>query len=187
VKTSRLRLRRFSHADLPTFLAYRNDLETAYYEGREPITPEAAQQFIDSMQIIEPGNPGEWFQIAIELQQTGVHIGDIGFRVQSSTLGQAEIGYRLARAYHGQGYGQEAVEAVLGYAFAVLGIHRITATVDTRNLPSIRLLERMGFRREGHFQESYWLYDHWTDDFLYAILAHDWEGKRAEKNPERSR
>ncbi len=84
LKTARLRLRRFTHADLPTFLAYRNDLETGYFEGRAPITPEAATKFMDEMRTLEPGTPGEWFQIAIELESTGSHIGDIGFRARSS-------------------------------------------------------------------------------------------------------
>lgn len=187
LRTARLRLRRFNHADLPTFLAYRNDLETGYYDGREPVTPEAATKFMDEMRTIEPGMPGEWFQIAIELESTGTHIGDIGFRARSSAPQQAEIGYRLARLYHGQGYAQEAVSAVLDYAFTVLGVHRITATVDTQNLPSIRLLERLGFRREGHFKQSYWLYDHWTDDFLYALLSNEWGLKQTNQNAERAK
>ena len=67
---------------------------------------------------------------------------------------------------------------VLDYAFGSLGLHRIIAIADCRNAPSWALLERLGMRREGHFVENSWFKGDWADEYLYAILRHEWLSKR---------
>ena len=51
---------------------------------------------------------------------------------------------------------------------------RIIASVDPRNTVSIRLIERIGFRKEAHFKESYYLRGEWVDDLIYAKLKEEW-------------
>jgi RimJ/RimL family protein N-acetyltransferase len=58
---------------------------------------------------------------------------------------RAEIGYALGRDHWGNGYIQEALQALITYAFDELNLHRLEADVDPRNAPSIRTLERLGF------------------------------------------
>ena len=74
----------------------------------------------------------------------------------------------------GKGYATEALRAMVDYLFANLGKHRIVASVDPRNTPSIRLIERLGFRKEAHFKESYYLRGEWVDDIIYAMLRTEW-------------
>ena len=58
--------------------------------------------------------------------------------------------------------------------FRVMGKHRIYASVDPRNLPSIKLLERIGMRKEALFKKSLWFKGAWADDLIYAVLDEEW-------------
>ncbi|WP_244422540.1 GNAT family N-acetyltransferase [Ktedonobacter racemifer] len=67
---------------------------------------------------------------------------------------QAEIGYTLARAYHGKGYPTEAVTCWLNYAFQAFHLYRVIAIADCENHASYALMERLGMRHEGHFIQT---------------------------------
>ncbi len=100
-------------------------------------------------------------------------MGDIGVnRLEDGR--QAEIGYTVAPAFQRRGYGAEAVARMLDHLLVEQGLHRVSAECDTRNLASLSLLERLGFRREGHLRSSTWSKGAWSDDYLYAILADEW-------------
>lgn len=174
LETERLRLRHFLEADLPAFVAYRNDPEIARYQGWEGISEAEAWAFIVEQRVAQPGVPGEGFQIAIELKETGTLIGDCFFKVNAHDKRQAEIGYTLARAYHGKGYATEAVTCWLNYAFQAFHLHRVIAIADCENHASYALMERLGMRREGHFIQNAWFKGHWCDEYLYAILREEW-------------
>jgi len=73
------------------------------------------------------------------------------------------------------------VRALLDFLFSEYGLHRITAVCDALNVPSARLLERIGMRREGQFLENVWFKGAWGDEYSYAILEREW---RQIRNPE---
>jgi RimJ/RimL family protein N-acetyltransferase len=112
----------------------------------------------------------------VALRESDALIGDCFFRLVDYDPRQAEIGYSFARARQGQGYASEAVRALLGRAFGVLGLHRVIAYVVAPNLRSVALLERVGMRRDGHLRRSFALGGEWLDEYLYAILAEEWRG-----------
>ena len=87
---------------------------------------------------------------------------------------RAEVGYALARAVWGRGYLAEVLPALLTFAFDTLDLHRVEADVDPRNAPSIRALERLGFRREGHLRERYHVAGEVQDAVLYGLLRREW-------------
>lgn len=93
---------------------------------------------------------------------------------------RAEVGYALGRAYWGHGYIQEALHALLDYAFGVLGLHRIEADVDPRNAASIRTLERLGFQREGYLRERWQVGGEILDGVFYGLLQPDWENTKGD-------
>jgi RimJ/RimL family protein N-acetyltransferase len=177
LETPRLRLRRFREADLPLFMAYRNDPEVARYQGWDSISLPEAQAFIEEQRRIQPGVPGVGMQIAIEWKATGLLVGDCYFCVQADDSEQAELGYTLATAAQGRGLATEAVAAWLAYAFDAYHLHRVTALLDVENHRSAALLERLGFRREGHFLRSAWFKGKWCDEYLYAILREEWQAR----------
>jgi RimJ/RimL family protein N-acetyltransferase len=56
-----------------------------------------------------------------------------------------------------------------------LKLHRLSATADPRNLASVKLLERLGFRKEAHFVKSLWFKGEWADDVVYGLLREEWK------------
>ena len=183
LETARLKLRRFRESDLEPFMAYRNDPEVSRYQGWVSVGEPAARLFVAEMQHASPGKPGEWFQFAIEEQASGALAGDCALRRGLEEPRQAEIGYSLARAFQGRGYALEAISALLAYAFRRFDLHRVVAITDVRNLPSVRLLERLGLRREGHFIQNAWFKGAWSDEYLYAILRQEWEQRSGQGAP----
>jgi RimJ/RimL family protein N-acetyltransferase len=173
LETERLLLRRLRESDLAPFLAYRNDPEVARYQDWEGCTEAEARGMIQAVGPEEPFVPGEWFQVAVELRETGELVGDLGFRISEDGK-QGEVGYTLAREHWGEGYATEAVSRLLDHAFGVLGLHRVYAVVDQENAPSAAVLERAGLRREGAFVENAWFKGRWSSEFLYATLRKEW-------------
>ena len=174
--SSRLRLRPFQEADLETFAAYRSDPDVARYQSwNTPYTLEQAQAFYEELRREQPGTPGSWYQLAVERLDHPGMIGDCYLHVLASDPQQGEIGFTFSPQHQGQGYATEAVRRLLGYLFGELNLHRVTATCDVENLPSARLLERIGMRREGHFIENIWFKGTWGSEYLYAILNQEWQ------------
>jgi RimJ/RimL family protein N-acetyltransferase len=172
IATERLTLRRFRTSDAETLAAYRSDPEVARYQSwSAPYTLSQARLAVAGLSTGHPDEPG-WFQYAIERTGDHTHIGDIGVNLHENRM-QAEIGFTLATAHQGNGYATEAVHAVLDHLFGVRGLHKVSAECDARNHASARLLERLGFFREGHRRAHTWLKDEWTDDLLYGLLASD--------------
>ena len=176
LETERLLLRRLRESDLESFLGYRNDPEVARYQSWEGCTKAEARGTILAMGREEPFAPGEWFQFAVGLKETGTLVGDLGFRVGEDGR-QAEVGYTLAREQWGMGYASEAVSLLLDHAFGVLGLHRVYAITDQENAPSVAVLERLGLRREGAFVENAWFKGRWSSEYLYATLRGEWLGR----------
>ena len=83
---------------------------------------------------------------------------------------RAEIGYSLGRASQGQGLAAEALRGAIGHAFSELGLERIEADVDPRNESSWRLLERLGFRREGLLRNRWRVDGEVNDSYIYGLL-----------------
>ena len=102
------------------------------------------------------------------------HVSLFNFSEQS---GRADIGYGLARRHWGQGFMHEALTAVVGYAFGPLGLRRLEADIDPRNLASVRALERLGFAREGLLRERWQVGDEISDTVLMGLLAREWQSR----------
>jgi RimJ/RimL family protein N-acetyltransferase len=154
-------------------LAYRCDPEVARYQSWEPQSLEEVRTFIDSIQKQEFNSPG-WYQVGIALQAADALIGDCGIHVLENDSRIVEIGITIAPAAQSNGYASEALNAILDLLFGKLGKHRVFASVDARNLPSMALLKRIGMRQEAHFVQSLWFKDVWADDVVFAILASEW-------------
>lgn len=177
--TERLILRRFADHDLSPFLAYLNDPLVSRYQTWESYTEEQARDVIEKQKHLEPGQPGKWFTFALELKETRQLVGHIALSIKEQDIQQAEIGFTLAREFHGKGLAREAATCVLDYVFQALGLHRVVAIADCENESSVNLLGRLGMRREGHFIQNIWFKGKWGDEYLYAILREEWLQRRA--------
>ncbi|MGQ3412477.1 GNAT family N-acetyltransferase [Natrinema sp. LN54] len=101
-------------------------------------------------------------------------IGTIGLHSIEWETRKAEIGYWIAPDHHGRGYGTEATERVVRYAFDQLGLHRIAARVFEFNEPSKRLLEKAGFTQEGVHRDGEFIDGEWQDVYWYGLLENEW-------------
>lgn len=144
--TPRLQLRRLAARDLAPFQAYRGDAELGRYQGWQPMDEAAALAFLQQMALSPFCPAGAWFQIGICAQGSDVLIGDIGLHLHADAT-VAEIGFTLARAAQGQGWGSEAVAAAVALVFAHTPAQRVLGITDTRNTASVRLLQRVGMKR----------------------------------------
>ena len=176
-ETPRLRVRAFSPADVEAFVAYRADPDVARYQSWSDYTLERGRAFVASLQGASPGVPGQWLQLALESRADGVLVGDLALKVDQDEPRQAEMGFTLAPAHQGRGYGTEAVTALLGHCFDTLGLHRVVAVTDALNTPSAALLARVGMRREAHFHENVFFKGAWGSELLFAVLEREWAAR----------
>jgi aminoglycoside 6'-N-acetyltransferase len=139
----RVSLRRLAAADLPAFQAYRHDASVGLYQDWAPLSDEDASQFIADMSHVALFPRGQWVQLAIADRRTNALIGDLGVCVAADGV-SAEIGITLASAAQGMGFATDALQALIRLTFDQAAVLRISAGVDARNLPAIRLLGRVG-------------------------------------------
>jgi ribosomal-protein-alanine N-acetyltransferase len=91
---------------------------------------------------------------------------------------RAELGYWLGLAHHGRGLMTEAAGAVLGCAFARLGLHKVTVRAFAHNTASLRVIEKLGFARVGLLQRDVLRDGVWHDQILFELLADSPEAQR---------
>ncbi|MEH2073601.1 MAG: GNAT family N-acetyltransferase [Nostoc sp.] len=177
LETHRLLMRDFVEADWQAVFAYQSDplyLRYSYWMHRtEKDVCEFIQMFIGE----QKEQPRTKFQLAVVLKEENRLIGNCGIRVNDSELREANIGYELNTQFWGQGYATEAARAILKFGFEELVMHRIWSWCVAENVASVRVLEKIGMRREGHLLEKELIKGRWCDNFLYAILDREWKAK----------
>lgn len=96
-------------------------------------------------------------------------------------LCSAYLGYHAGKSYAGRGYMREGIDLVLRQAFGPLKLHRVEANIQPENTASIRLVERLGFRKEGYSPKYLKIGGKWRDHERWAILKEEWmkQKKRA--------
>lgn len=171
--TRRLTIRPIAPRDIDIFVDYRNVDEIARYQDWTlPYTREMAVDLVGEVGRLGRPTPGEWVQLTIE--HDGVMVGDIAVWMDDACeLGS--IGYTVAPEHQGRNYAVEAAEAVVAWLFEQSDVHRVTATIDPRNMASARVLERCGFEYTGTARSSAFVRGEWTDDARFSLLQTDWE------------
>lgn len=176
IRTERLILRRFESSDLDAFHAYHSLPETARF------LPGLAKTYTQSMERVGQyanftfDKEGDWVCLAIQAKAQPELMGEVVLKWLPGR-GQAEIGWTLAPAARGKGYGTEAADAVLKLGFEELGMHRIEARLDALNIASAALCERLGMRLEARLVDKWHYKDQWATELVYAILAEEWRAR----------
>ena len=173
IHSERLALRLVRDEDLPQLLEMNaDDIVTRYlpYESWRDMAD--AQAWMGRAQARLAA--GEAWQFVIVLRESGRVIGSALLFHFDLPSGRAELGYLLGRAHWGAGYMQEAAATLVDYAFGAAGFRRLEAEIDPRNEASARLLERVGFVKEGHLRERWDTKGEVSDSGLYGLLRSDW-------------
>jgi len=100
--------------------------------------------------------------------------------IQRGPFQQAYIGYWVDEQLAGHGLAGEAVVIVLRYAFEELGLHRVEIAIVPRNLPSRRVVDKLGLREEWIAVGFLELDGKWEDHVRYAITSEEWQERRSE-------
>lgn len=180
LSTQDLTLRFLSEADLPEIYNIFSHPEVMRYWGSAVWTDKSqAEQWLTYVK--EGYQTGNYIQLGIERNKDKALIGTCTLFQFHRTNRRAEIGYLLARPYWGFGYMNQALQALLLYAFETLNLHRLEADIDPRNLASAKTLERLGFQKEGYLRERWIVNDEISDTELYGLLRSEWLGHSVTK------
>jgi RimJ/RimL family protein N-acetyltransferase len=172
--TARLRLRPFTATDADALYALHSDAHVLRYWDSPPWTEQArAERFIaDCRQLAEDGTGA---RLAMDRGSDGSFLGWCSLTRWNPDYRSATLGYCLAEAAWGHGYATEAARAVLQWAFGALDLNRVQAEADTRNAASARVLEKLGFVREGTLREDCVVNGEVSDSWVYGLLRREWE------------
>ena len=86
---------------------------------------------------------------------------------------RAEIGYALTPKYWGKGFMTETLKTLIKFGFDKINFHSIEANVNPDNISSIKLLEKIGFKKEDYFRENYLFNGKFLDSIIYSLLEKD--------------
>jgi ribosomal-protein-alanine N-acetyltransferase len=170
----RISLRPLTDKDESSLYSIYSDPEVMRYWGSTPMkSPTDAASFL--AEVRSDLRDRSCIQWGIARRDNDQVIGTVAFFHVDDFAGKAELGFALGRPYWGNGYMREALEAVLNYAFCEMKLRRMEADVDQRNLPSVRLLERLGFQMEGCLRERWLVAGETQDALFYGLLSKEWK------------
>tara|TARA_R110000744_G_scaffold131883_3_gene240091 strand:- start:1021 stop:1596 length:576 start_codon:yes stop_codon:yes gene_type:complete len=166
-------LRPAKPADYTVIKTYRQDPENCRYI-RPPESDKATMELVE--QLSKPWHfaAGHWNGLVICLAEDDTLVGEVAFRIDDWQNQRAEIGYRLSATVAGRGICTAAVSLLIDYLFSELGFFKLVAKCDPRNVGSFRVMEKLGFEREGFFKQHYRIADEWTDQYDYGLIASHW-------------
>ncbi len=168
--TERLILREMVLEDKHVMFSMRSDPETMRYVPR-PLakTVEDAEALINVIRNNVVTNEG--INFAITLKGSGEMVGAIGYFNISKENHRAELGYILHKDHQGKGLMQEAIKAVIDFAFNDMKLHAIEAIINPDNAASIQVVERNGFTRDAFFKDYIMHNDAYVDAYVYTLLT----------------
>lgn len=175
----RVRLRPLAEVDGVAFAAAMRVSRSHHRPWIAPPTSEAAFAALRARKLAE----GTDFNV-VERRDDGAIVGyfDVS-QIIRSPLQSAFVGYGSVAAHAGHGYMSEGLELVLRRAFTVLKLHRIEANIQPGNEPSLALVQRAGFVREGFSERYLKVGVRWRDHERWAIRAEQWRDRPAPELP----
>ena len=174
LQSGRLCFREINEKDIPEVMLLRGNPETMKFIPRPLITTkeEALAHINLLLTNKEENNAINW---VITEKDNDSLIGIIGFfRTQHENF-RSELGYMTLPEFHNKGYITEAIKTILTFGFDVLHLHTVTAIIDPNNFASARVLEKNGFRKEGHFIEDFYWNDTFLDSVHYGLLKKEFK------------
>lgn len=173
LRTARLRLRPFISTDADALFALHSNAHVLRYWDSPPWRERArAEQFLATCDRM--ANEGSGARVAIDRVPGEHFVGWCGLSRWNPEYRSASLGYCLDEAAWGHGYATESARALLEWAFDTLDLNRVQAEADTRNVASARVLEKLGFVREGTLREDCVVEGDVSDSWVYGLLRREW-------------
>jgi RimJ/RimL family protein N-acetyltransferase len=163
VTTPRLTLRRLVAAD------WKDLLECSPGEDEESIL-----HWLERESQVRLTTPEQPFSLGVELREGGKLAGYLSLRFTDASRTQAELKTVLNEHYQQTGLTVEAIEALLGFCFEGIKLHRVTAMCDSEDQAGRKLFESVGLRQEAEFIKNRWDGEAWRTSLWYATLAEEY-------------
>lgn len=153
LETKRLVLREIRETDAEGIFAYYSDRETCYLDGGYEPVKNMDEAFFDTVKKLAQDEK----RYAVALRDSDRMVGTVHVMKAEGRVGKAkELGYVIAPGYRRKGYAYEALSAVIRSLFEEDLADMILLSAYTENLPSIRLIEKLGFTKEGILHRSFY-------------------------------
>ncbi|MFL5695207.1 MAG: GNAT family N-acetyltransferase [Ktedonobacteraceae bacterium] len=172
LETQRLVLRELQPEDAAILFRFYSDEEVMRYYDTPMNRLEQVQRSIAAHRSRFENN--EAIRWGITIKGTKDVVGNCGF-YRDSYSQFAILSYVLARPYWGKGLMTEALKAIITFGFDHYYLHRIEAHVAVPNLASQRVLQKLGFKKEGFLRERFYENNHFHDEWVFALLKGDRE------------
>jgi RimJ/RimL family protein N-acetyltransferase len=172
LETERLLLAEFMPADAQALFEIRSDSRVTKYLDRDnhKALEDSAEIITAIIQAYKDKKGISWI---IKEKKTLNVIGYAGFWRLIRESVRAEIGYALRPEYWGKGIMTETLLKVIEFGFNEFGLHSIEGNVNPNNKDSIKLLEKLGFKKEAHFREDFFYNGKYLDSEIYCLLETD--------------
>lgn len=175
--TARMLLRPYEGGDLDGLYDMFSREDVCRYLPWEPMDLDEARAKLEQrLGQTRIAADGDALLFAAVEEATGRMIGELMLRITSVTSRQGEVGWSFHPDVQGRGLATEGARELLRLGFEEIGLHRIKAGADTRNVASHRVMERLGMRREAVFVENEFLKGEWVSETIWAILESEWRG-----------
>lgn len=174
LETSRLELVQINEEHTQSYFEIMSKDEVTKYYGMDSLKSiDDASKIVKSLQNTYESKRGiRW---GIILKETGDFVGTLGLNNLSTWSKKAEIGYEIHPSHWRKGITTEAVKEVLRYSFEDLNLFRIGAVTYPQNEPSIQLLRRLGFAKEGLLRGYLYQNKQSHDALIFSLLQREWE------------
>lgn len=170
METERTRIRPFRPEELEVQIAHEMDPRIMEMI-RDPLPLKAVEERIRSFnQEGYSGSEGAWTGFAVEELGTGILFGQVFFNIISYENQSAELGYRLHPDFWGRGLGTEAAGALVEFLRDGLRVRKVVAYCVAHNSGSARVLENLGFEREGRLRQHSKLGGQWCDELVFGLV-----------------
>ncbi len=121
----------------------------------------------------------EWDQgialrFGIRFKAGGPLLGIVGLESCVPMHRACDLGYWLRQEAAKQGLMTETARKCVDFGFRTVGIHRLRVAAATSNTPSLKVIERLGFRYEGTARHAEWCDGRWHDHAVFSLLEHEW-------------
>jgi RimJ/RimL family protein N-acetyltransferase len=166
--TPRLVVRRLRGTDWKDLLECRSDV----------MEESDVLHWLDSDSTVKLTTPGQPFWLGAELQPGGKLVGCLALNFIDAQRVQAALDILVNRNYQRQGFATEALDAILGFCFAGIRLHRVTASCDSENTPGCRLFEKTGLRREAEFRQDRQKNGEWMNTVWFAMLREEFLARK---------
>jgi RimJ/RimL family protein N-acetyltransferase len=174
LRTGRLLLRPFDDSDADVLWALHGNAHVLRYWDSPPWEdPERATRFLANCRRL--ADEGTGARVAVDRLEDGAFVGWCALMDWNRDFRSARLGYCYGESAWGHGYATEAAEALLQWGFDAMDLNRVQAETDTRNVASARVLEKLGFVREGTLREDVVVDGDVSDSWVYGLLLSDRE------------